>query len=317
VKTKSVLQENPFIVQITDISTQRTCHTHQEVPGNALNFSIEKASSQDQVNHLWSDSKNKSKIICRVLLLALSLVLVGSSLLAICLLIVPNTSPEFKPKPCDRGCFNTHLNSTAEKTMVLRNINGSIRESLRYTKHNIVQLDLSFNRISFMNFSELNDFAMLRALRLSNNLIRRTNGIDRIQRLQWLDVSSNRLQGIDELHKHSKTSVRFLNISGNRIFRLHVTDFTNFPHLEFLDISNNPIRIPSVLLSARCSLDSICKIQFKSSHIFLDCSHVVNMLPKHTIHTLSNISLTKVTSKDAYETINETQSRTVKVQVLN
>lgn len=311
VQIENALRDNPFSVQITDNSTQRICYTYDEVSGNARNFPTEKISNRDQINHFRNESKHRTKRVCDVPLLIFSIVFLCSSLLILCLIMVLRTNSDFQLKPCDSSYSHTYMNPQAEKRIVIRNISGSIRQLMKNSKNNIVHLDLSFNRISFMNFSELGEFSLLRVLSLSHNNIQRTDGIERMPELQELDISFNRLQGIDELHKQTKSCVRFLNTSGNSIFSLQHTDFSNFPCLEFLDISNNPIQKPFFVRFPTCLLTAICKSRFNSSTILIDCSHVVSMLPTHTKPTRAKIISAKETS-----TVNRETNR-IPIQMIN
>jgi Leucine-rich repeat (LRR) protein len=108
---------------------------------------------------------------------------------------------------------------------------------------NIMELFIQFNFIS--NFSEINA-STLKSLHISNNRIQEINYATHLQRLEFLDLSQNRLISINEKSFSNLNGLKYLNLSGNRLDLEsefdNISYFKNQTILETLDLSFNLIK---------------------------------------------------------------------------
>uniref|UniRef100_A0A183BIB4 Death domain-containing protein n=1 Tax=Globodera pallida TaxID=36090 RepID=A0A183BIB4_GLOPA len=108
--------------------------------------------------------------------------------------------------------------------------------SLFPLSHNLVQLNLSDNRIS--SLGSLNSFVCLQTLDLSHNRIEHFPVIDQLSQLCCLNLASNHIKSVPNLSK--LTSLVELDLHGNSIRSLDsVRNFLPPCSLRFLDIGGN------------------------------------------------------------------------------
>ena len=164
--------------------------------------------------------------------------------------------------------------------LVIRNLSHDFNElttQRQRDKMYFTSLDISCNKLAVMNFSHLLPFQYLRQLNISNNRIERAEGRDVHMSLLEMDASNNRLSKITDLQR-VPSFIRKVNLRYNQISQLDSNDFSNFPFLEFLDISHNPIReidFSPTLPSCRIPIqDRYCRIEFSPTTVLVDCSDI-------------------------------------------
>ena len=164
--------------------------------------------------------------------------------------------------------------------LVIRNLSHDFNEltiQRQRDKMYFTSLDISCNKLAVMNFSHLLPFQYLRQLNISNNRIERAEGRDVHMSLLEIDASNNRLSKITDLQR-VPSFIRKVNLRFNQISQLDSNDFSNFPFLEFLDISHNPIReidFSPTFPSCRIPIqDRYCRIEFSPTTVLVDCSDI-------------------------------------------
>lgn len=143
-----------------------------------------------------------------------------------------------KIESIDKNAFlNLNLLNTLElDSNMLKFISPDVYCGLKSLKY----FSLKFNRfesLEIFNFSK--NFL---SLDLSNNFLKvlRNKDIEKLEKIEALDLSLNRLQYIDtNLRKFG--SMKKLILSGVNLNSLGQINFTQFPNLEELDLSNNNI----------------------------------------------------------------------------
>lgn len=101
---------------------------------------------------------------------------------------------------------------------------------------NLVELDMSCNEISEVNFNTFSNFRNFRTLNLANNRIYQTAGDRPVNNIQSLDLSHNILTIVDESF-NSVSNVQNLNLRSNQIVMITVTN--QFRSLRSIDFYKN------------------------------------------------------------------------------
>ncbi|KAI6193751.1 hypothetical protein M3Y96_01052000 [Aphelenchoides besseyi] len=169
---------------------------------------------------------------------------------------------------------------------------GSIRKSLK-------ELDLSFNSIRVLDTSDFSGLHGITKLILSHNKIEtiEANAFEDMPWLEYLDLSnnpittwsphvfrgiSNVLKGINmaatglfSLPKLTNKSVRFLNISSNKIYELQTVDVEQLKKLKILDLSNNNLRELS---------STVLRVLSQLKHLNLNGNRIQELNKEHFSH---------------------------------
>ncbi|XP_062566811.1 uncharacterized protein LOC134229108 [Saccostrea cucullata] len=180
----------------------------------------------------------------------------------------------------------SNLSQSPVQKMVIRNYTkGQIDNLLQNTnKTDLEYIDLSFNQLQSVNWTSLSRFSKLKHLDLSSNRLQHPRGIKDLQSLQTLEMAFNFIEEMSVIHNQSKSNLRVLNLQHNRISSLKSTDFSNFPYLEYLELSENPIKTFSLNASMLSSyieqvLFNRCRVKFNLVTVLIDC----NVLPEDKI----------------------------------
>jgi Leucine-rich repeat (LRR) protein len=108
---------------------------------------------------------------------------------------------------------------------------------------NLTELSLRLNFIS--NLSEIRSTSLKR-LYISKNRIQEINSVTHLPNLEYLDLSQNRLISLKEISFSALNSLKYLNLSGNRLDlesdSYNISYFKNQTSLETLDLSSNLIK---------------------------------------------------------------------------
>ncbi|KAI6184601.1 Leucine Rich Repeat family protein [Aphelenchoides bicaudatus] len=176
---------------------------------------------------------------------------------------------------------------------------GSIQNSLK-------ELDLSFNQLRSLSAADFNTLHSIKRLILSNNQIEsiEANTFEDMLWLEFLDLSnnpittwnphafqkiSNVLQGLNlaatglfSLPKLETKSLKFLNISRNKIYELHETDIESLKRLQILDLSDNNIK--DLLPSTLQTLSRLKHLNLNGNRFrHLDADHFKNLKELETL----------------------------------
>lgn len=142
---------------------------------------------------------------------------------------------------CNVDIFN--FSATSLDTSSLRIVNTSFMEiNIVVKPQNLRELDLSSNRLRYINKGLFNKFSNLRKLILSKNEIigifeESFNGLSK---LESLDLSENNLTSLANVFTPLK-NLQHLNLSRNKIELIHQNYFNNWL-LQHLDVSHNNLR---------------------------------------------------------------------------
>lgn len=161
-----------------------------------------------------------------------------------------------------------------DRKLAIRNRSDVERLQNYKNKSAIYYLDLSCNHHIFINFSMFEIFSGLSHLNLSKNSMQRAVGLDLVPSLRFLDMSSNSLTSLGDLHTSWISHIAVLMLNNNHISILQSTDFSNFPFMKYLDVSNNPIQRVGLISTLSCcrikSMHYNCVIQHNSVAIVTD-----------------------------------------------
>jgi Leucine-rich repeat (LRR) protein len=132
----------------------------------------------------------------------------------------------------------------------------SIKRGVFQNTTTIHVLNLSHNKLSEIEQGAFENLKDLRALRLDNNLLTDINGVvSSLSRLQWFNVSSNRLLWFD--YAFVPMSLEWLDIHNNEIEELgNYYNLKSGFNLKTLDASSNLIKSLSKM-SLPVSLESV------------------------------------------------------------
>ncbi|KAK9506356.1 hypothetical protein O3M35_008309 [Rhynocoris fuscipes] len=181
----------------------------------------------------------------------------------------------------------------------------SVTNSLRHVKckgQNLISVDLDVPRsvqwfeVSYNSISELGDYIFMN-LGLENIVILdlNHNAIN--------SISLNAFQGLD--------FVKFIDLSGNHLYRLDPRTFENILSLEHLKLSSNPLRYipenqPFLISTSLRNLEiSHCRISYFPSHTFdslpnLNTLNISNndilILHEDVLNTLENLKDLDITN---------------------
>ncbi|KAK9505178.1 hypothetical protein O3M35_009288 [Rhynocoris fuscipes] len=126
-----------------------------------------------------------------------------------------------------------------------------IRPHLFEPLTHLTVLDLSNNRLHFVNDKLFSGNKKLMRLSLAGNAFRHVPAalFEKTPDLEWLDLSNCRLitlwnitEAFDMRNNKIFRNLHYLNVSGNKLVKLHRHSFISMENLEKLDISNNPIQ---------------------------------------------------------------------------
>lgn len=115
-------------------------------------------------------------------------------------------------------------------------------------------LDLSNNRLHYLNNKLFSTNKNLIKFSLAGNFFRHVPAVlfQTTPLLEWLDLSNCRIinlwnitEAIILKDKNIFSNLRYLNVSGNKLVKLHRHSFISMEKLEKLDISKNPIQCTS------------------------------------------------------------------------
>lgn len=205
-------------------------------------------------------------------------------------------------------CANQSLTSIPDGlpgNVTWLDLSGNQISSLTDVFHTFTQLqtlDLSFNKITTFNFTDLSSNSNLQALDLSYNNISSITGtnITDIPNVQVLNLSYNSLSSVDGAIFSGLTSLRELNLSRNSITKILSDTFHRTNGLEVLDLSGNTIReIPTALFSPLASLTTVVLREnrireFDTSSIFGNEAGNSLMHLDMSYNDLTNLSLNTV-----------------------
>lgn len=103
---------------------------------------------------------------------------------------------------------------------------------------NLVELDLSFNRIGTLR--GLGSLVVLEVVNVSYNKIEQIDGLENLPNLKSLNLRQNRIKNIEGFDK--STRLEQLNVSSNRIHSFTSIGYLNmFKDLKLLNLENNPV----------------------------------------------------------------------------
>lgn len=142
---------------------------------------------------------------------------------------------------CDVEYFN--FSASLLDINSLRIVNTSFMEiNIDVRPQNLQELDLSWNRLRYINNGLFNKFSNLRKLILSKNEIigifeESFNGLSK---LESLDLSENNLTSLANVFTPLK-NLQHLNLSRNKLELIHENYFNNWL-LQHLDVSHNNLR---------------------------------------------------------------------------
>ncbi|XP_023942446.2 slit homolog 2 protein [Bicyclus anynana] len=126
-------------------------------------------------------------------------------------------------------------------SIIMRNNSiTKLRINVKFT--NVREIDLSFNKLQFINNGLFNNFTNLRKLILNRNHISKIyeNTFFGLTKLETLDLSENNLTVLTNVFMPLK-NLQHLNLSRNNIEFIHNNYFNNWL-LQHLDISHNNLR---------------------------------------------------------------------------
>ncbi|XP_061196713.1 uncharacterized protein LOC133204991 [Saccostrea echinata] len=257
----------------TENSTYREDHKQATNP----NVPIKTFKDGSQVVRSKDDLEEKSqRVVYYFLSFILVLIVMSCMLYYVCLL--GKSAPR---NDVNSSKYLLNLSNSSVKKMVIRNYTkGPIDDLLRNTNKTYFEyIDLSFNELQSVNLTSLSRFPRLRHLDLSNNRIYHTGGIKDLHSLQTLEMGFNLIEEMGMLHNQSESSLRVLNLRHNRITSLKSTDLSNFPYLEYLELSENPIQKfslnASMISHCKQMQSNRCRVNFNLMTIFIDCNVLV------------------------------------------
>ncbi|XP_063925845.1 SLIT and NTRK-like protein 1 isoform X4 [Zophobas morio] len=111
--------------------------------------------------------------------------------------------------------------------------------------HSIISLKLSGKQIKEVHEGAFISLTCLRQLHLDHNNITTKltrNVFQNLEKLEVLDLSSNRIEILKDLTFSDLLNLQTLNLSNNRIKTVEVLAFTNLTRLEYLNLGRNFIR---------------------------------------------------------------------------
>ncbi|XP_044739754.1 leucine-rich repeat-containing protein 15-like [Chrysoperla carnea] len=127
-------------------------------------------------------------------------------------------------------------------------INGTNLETIEqgaFEYCNLVELDLSYNRLGSFEDGLFDSLSTLEVLNLRSNNIQELspNIFENLDHLERLDLSSNQLTDLpDELFQIDETSLEEINLSNNNIQQISENIFKEMSFLKSLDLSHNKIK---------------------------------------------------------------------------
>ena len=133
--------------------------------------------------------------------------------------------------------------------------------------HNLINLDLSGNRIKSVDMNIFQKLENLRILILSNNQISFISCVgctfDHMF-LQYVDLSNSQLRQFDTEPFAKFSNVKFLNLSSSPIHTIGEAGFSETPHLEVLDMRNIPLTsFPKTIIKDLHSLRNVYAENYK------------------------------------------------------
>lgn len=138
---------------------------------------------------------------------------------------------------------NFNFSASSLDTRALRVVNTSFVEiNIDVRPLNLRELDLSSNRLRYINKGLFNKFSNLRKLILSKNKIIGVfeESFNGLSKLESLDLSENNLTSLANVFTPLK-NLQHLNLSRNKIELIHENYFNNWL-LQHLDVSHNNLR---------------------------------------------------------------------------
>jgi Leucine-rich repeat (LRR) protein len=107
----------------------------------------------------------------------------------------------------------------------------------------IEKIDLSLNKLEYLNDQVFSYLTNLRYLILNNNMIKyiEARAFYGVNFLITLDLSMNQLRSLDFLSTNNFTHLRHLRLANNLITTLNAGQFVQFKSLRILDMSSNLI----------------------------------------------------------------------------
>ena len=180
---------------------------------------------------------------------------------------------------------------------------SSIKKSLFQNTTSIHVLNLAHNKLSSIEQGSFENLKDLRALRLDNNMLTDINGLaSSLSRLQWFNVSSNRLLWFD--YAFVPMSLEWLDIHNNEIEELgNYYNLKSGFNLKTLDASSNLIKTLNKL-SLPVSLEQVSlsnnAIRTIENSVFEDKPNLVKveLVANEIAHLkLSSLSVGQVSTK--------------------
>ncbi|GIY83408.1 carboxypeptidase N subunit 2 [Caerostris extrusa] len=132
-----------------------------------------------------------------------------------------------------------HLLNKLEKIDLSFNKLESIPLEVFRNLHNLVEVDLRENKITYLNDVFIQNYR-LEAVFLSDNNLRSINNLFRgLEYLSIVDLKSNKLQAITSEDFSTTPSLQSLRLTKNNINRIDFEAFTNLPELKNLTLDYN------------------------------------------------------------------------------
>lgn len=172
------------------------------------------------------------------------------------------------------GSVLRHLPSL--ELLVLRNnfledLNWTISETTLFP--NLIELDLSLNKLEVLSYSKNGEFPILEWLDLSGNNIKTVEGkaLDRFPRLQHLDLSSNEISYLIPNHPSILPYITFLSLANNSLRDIGQAPTPNFlgmmRALVTLDVSGNKMASNNIPFKAFARLNRLQNLNLSSCDI--------------------------------------------------
>ena len=136
-----------------------------------------------------------------------------------------------------------------ERLSLARNALTSVEPDAFDDAEDLLDLDLSFNRIDIIRKSSFEKLEILQKLSLNNNLLSEIPDLCGPETLQYLSLANNRLEVVKNDSFCLIEKMRFLDLSNNRITIIETDAFIKLVYLELLNLSDNLLTsLPSTWL---------------------------------------------------------------------